>query len=142
MMDDLPAPNRRAFLHSQLDEFLDLQEEFRLVEGGDNGQFDGWATSLVGQAAALARLMCAPGLIEEALGQINSGSRTEGLRSIELQMSLASQLFAHAAPSGSDASLGAAIEEIQAILSGDEPKLFARIGGRKLRGKVIVFNRF
>ena len=131
MMDDLPAPNRRAFLHSQLDELLDLQEEFHSADPSEEGHFGGWATSLVQHAAAFARIVCAPGLIEEALGNVESGSRYEVLRSIELQLSLASALFDQAATPKSDASIGAATEEIRAIMSGDEPRLFARMDGRK-----------
>lgn len=134
--DGLPPHDRRAYLHQELDRVLDMQEDTRISDLGERGHYDGWAGALVGNAAGFARLVLGSELLREALEDIDVSSRTDSLQVLERQLNLASELFGRSIPLESPGSLYAAVEELRAIQSGDEPKLFAKLEGRKIPYRV------
>lgn len=135
MTDDKDLLRRRQRLHSELDELLDWQDRLQ-ARGLDEQENSGWAIILLRQAVEFARRASGKELIDAALRGVKDCDRASAINGIQRQITIAAELFDGALPSSSSATLSAAASELRAIWSGDEPKLFARMPGRKVPFRV------
>ncbi|RYD57203.1 MAG: hypothetical protein EOP83_21160 [Verrucomicrobiaceae bacterium] len=123
--------------HRDLDTFLDQREKL-LAKAETEEDRQGWSRLLLHHAVDFASKICGEEVIKDAYGSAIEGDRQDALDKIARRLSVVQSIYSPFDKLETPGSLWSAMSEVRAIANGDEPKLFAKLDGRRRRYRLAL----